>query len=114
MRTETPHDVTTNESTREHKTKVIMKTLFFGLMMFGLTAMGADTADVRSDAVRRFSALLSGTPQEKAAGPNVGRGERRGRRGRAGESRAGQRPWSPTRLRKPWERSARGRRRRRW
>ena len=44
-----------------------MKTLFFCLMMFGLTAMGADTADVRSDAVRRFSALLSGTPQEKAA-----------------------------------------------
>ncbi len=44
-----------------------MKTLFFGMLLIGLTAMGADTADVRSDAVRRFSALLSGTPQEKAA-----------------------------------------------
>ena len=44
-----------------------MKPLVILMLLVGLTAVGADTADVRSDAVRRFSALQSGTPQEKAA-----------------------------------------------
>ena len=44
-----------------------MRHLIFGLLMFAAAAFGADTAAVRSDAVRRVSELLSGSPQEKAA-----------------------------------------------